>query len=231
MAGANALSGQALGDVLPVDPVDVAPVFLIDVQLPAAHLQGGLELQQIGPQGGEVAAAPPLAHELQGIQHEAGLHLVGEAPQVFGDGGGVHPAVPTLRALDGQQAHAGGELAAVHHIDPVQFLRRQPGGVVGGGQLAADGQMHHLAARRAHGPEEFHIVLHAGGAGQGQDALCAVAPVHVLRREVVAVQEGLVPQRDGHGLGADVEAPQQLPGEVAAAVRADEDALVHKVSS
>ena len=65
---------------------------------------------------------------------------------MLGDLAGAHAPVPALGPLDGKQAHARGEHAAVHRIDPLQLLRGQAGRIERIGQLRADIQVHDLIA-------------------------------------------------------------------------------------
>ena len=146
-----------------------------------------------------------------------------------GDLPGAHAPFAALRSLDGQQAHAGGEHAAVHHIDALQLRGRQPGGVEGVGQLRADVQVHDLKALGRQRAEEIQKLLHAGGGGLGQQSVLMVAAVHVQRRKAHAVVHKVVlSQGDHQGDDPDVEALLQLRRQIHRAVRRDQNRLVHK---
>ena len=106
MAGPDFFSGKPFPNVLLVDLLNAAAVFLINAELAVTHLQRGFELQEIRAQSREVGAAAALGHISQRIQYEAGLHLSGEGAQMLRDLRGAHAAVAALRPLDGQQAHA-----------------------------------------------------------------------------------------------------------------------------
>ena len=93
VTGTHGFSGEAFGNVLFIDGLDSAAVFFVYAQLAAAHFQSRLEVQQIGPQRRDAGAAPAFPHELQRIEHEAGVHLVGEGGDMLRDLFGLHASV------------------------------------------------------------------------------------------------------------------------------------------
>ena len=129
--GPNLFSLQLLGNILAIHIVDVAAVLLINLQFPVAHFQSGLDLQQIGAKGGNAGAAAAFPHEFQGIQHKAGGNLMLQFLQTPGDLCGTHALFPAFGGLNGQQAHTGGEHAAVNNVYALQLPGRQAGSVVG----------------------------------------------------------------------------------------------------
>ena len=81
----------------------------------------------------------------------------GQTTQLCRDIRRRHAAIPQLGPLEGQQTAAGGQLAAVHHVDlsPLrQLLRRQHRVLAGAGQLRADVDMYDVIALRQNGGEK-----------------------------------------------------------------------------
>ena len=144
----------------------------------------------------------------------------------------AHALVPALGALDSQQAHAGGEHAAVHHIDALQLRRGQAGGVEGVGKLRADVQVDDLIALLHQRSKEVQEFLHPGGGGLGQHAVPVIALVHVQRGKAAAiVHKMILPQGDHQGDDANIITLLQLPGKVHRAVGRDENRFFHSVHS
>ena len=132
---------KALANVLLVDMLDAAAVFLIDDKLSVLHLQARFQVQEVGAERGNAGAASALPHELQRVQDKTRLDLAGQLAKVLGNLAGAHSPVTAIRALNGQQADAGGEHARIHHMDPAQLRRGHAGGVIGVGELRTDVQM------------------------------------------------------------------------------------------
>ena len=232
MPRADLFALQPLPDVLLVDLLDVAAVFLVNAKLAVLHFQARLQPQEIGAQGCHAGAASALPHELQGVQHEAGGYLLPQALQMLGDLLCAHALVPALGALNGQQAHAGGEHAAVHHIDALQLRRGQAGGVEGVGQLRADVQVDDLIALLHQRHEEVQKFLHTGGGGLGQHAVPVIALVHVQRGKAASIVHKMVlPQGDHQGDDANIVTLLQLRGKIHGAVSRDENRFFHSVHS
>ena len=180
-------------------------------------------MQQVRAQRRDAGTAAALPHEVERVQHKAGVHLVGQRAQVLRDFGGAHAAVTALRPLDAKQAHAGREHAAVHDVDTLQLRRRDTGVVAGGGQLRADVEMDDLKALLRQRREEIQKLLDARRGGLGQHAVRMVAGVDISGRKLYAVQIALAVEQDRQRDDPDVKAFQKLRREIAGAVGGNDD--------
>ena len=224
------LARQPLGDILAVHLLHGAPVLLADHQLAVPYLKAGLQLQHIGAQRRHAAAPAALPHILQRVQHKAGVAEGRQTAQLPGDIRRRHALIPELGALQCQQAAAGGELAAVHHMNLAQLrqlLRRQQGVLAGAGQLRADVDVDDVVPLLQNGGEEAPEILRADRRGLGQGAVLAVAGIEIRRGIAPVVGEGLLAAADGQRHGADLKPLQKLGRQVAGAVICDANRSVH----
>ena len=216
----DVLALEPLGDVLAVDLVDRAAVFLADDEFALLHLQAGLELEQVRAQRRHARAAPALPHVLERVEHEARVHALRHLAQRRGNRGRILAGITQLRALQREQPAARGEMAAVDDVDApfFQLTRRETGVLIGAREVRADvdvDDVHPLGEDRE---EEVEELLRADGRGLRERSAAAERLVEVLGGVAPVVEEGLLPLNDRQRDHADLKPLQKRRREVAGAV-------------
>ena len=69
----------------------------------------------------------------------------------------IHPLCDALSRLNHEQAHAGGEVAAINRVNIAQLFGSDAAILIGGGKVGAQVDMHHLVAILHPLTEVFHI--------------------------------------------------------------------------
>ena len=224
------LARQPLGNILAVDLVHGAAVLLADHQLALPHFKARLQLEHIGAQRRHAAAAPAFPHIFQRVQHKAGVAEGRQPAQLPRDVFGSHALIPELGALQRQQAAAGGELAAVHHMDALLCPQLGHGHqriLAGAGEVGADVDVDYVKALGKNFFKKSAKLLGADRRRLGEDTLLAVLGVEIRRGVAAVVGENPLPALDGQGYGADAEALQQRRRQVAGAVVCNANGSVH----
>ena len=121
MTRTNLLPGQAFGNVLLINMVNIPTIFFTDFQLTVSHFKAGLDFQQIGAESSNTGAAAAFPHKFEGVQHKACRDLASEIAEMYGYIKGTHPSITTLSGLNGKQTDTGGEHHAVNNIDTAQL--------------------------------------------------------------------------------------------------------------
>ena len=135
--------GQPVGDIGLQAVGKAAAILFPHAHLAVPDLDAGLELQQIGPQHRRRRAPAALLEVLELFENKAGVHPAGHGPERLDDLPGRNPGLGQLRGPEHHQAVAGGEIAAVHHIDVVELLSGQHRVLIAGGKLCADVDVDH----------------------------------------------------------------------------------------
>ena len=148
----------------------------------------------------------------------------GQTPQLLRDLRSGQALVPELSTLEGQESPAGGELAAIYHMDAVgclHFRGGQEGVLTGAGEVGADVDMDDVIALVQDGGKEIFEFLRAYRRRFGQGAVLLIVGIEVQSGVAAVVGKGALAALDGQGYGTDLEALQQSGGKVTGAVICD----------
>ena len=113
------------------------------------------------------------------IQHKACMRIGAQRVDLLLNLLRLHPLRNALCGLNNEQAHAGGEIAAIDGIDIPQLLRGNAAILIGGGEVGAQIDMHHLVTILNPLAEVFHIFPRCDRARFGK--LLALPPSLVQR--------------------------------------------------
>ena len=191
------VQGQLVPDVLGQDLLQAPPVFLPHVHGAAGvvHLDAGLQVQQVGPEGHHRRAAAPGLHKGEGVQDEAGVAVLPQGAYLLGDLGGGQALADPVSRLDDLQGDAGGQAEAVdgeHVARQVRLLGGQLAVLLGAGQRPAQAEVDHIVTCRHKGAEVVGVLAHVDGGGAWQDFPVVVGLVDLLHMDVHVVLVVLV---------------------------------------
>ena len=158
-------------------------------------------------------------HKCQSIQNKTGMAAAGAFPKAGSDFVRRQSLFNHLSGGDYQKAGAGGEIAAVNHMNMAQFFRSQAAVLMGAGEGASQVDVDDIVSLFHPWKKVVPVFVHVDGGRFGKQFFLIVDVVDLIGRDVHIILVFLSVQEDVERKILNVIALFQFQIQVAGAVR------------
>ena len=210
---------QPVPDVLVNAFFKRTPIFLSYLHFPIYHFDAGAQVQEVGAQSHHAGAAAALFHIIQPTEDETGVHLGGEIVKLGHNILDIHAGFRQFSSPQHHVAVAGREVAGIHYIYIVKFLRCQNGVLITGGKLRADIDMDDRVIFLAERSEAVAVIGKIKSRCGADITAGIYMGIDIVGGDFHAVPQELITHGNAQGEQLDIMLLQLLCRQVAGAVR------------